>query len=101
MSEVDFPGMGFVLQKALPNHSEIRFIPSKEDVTDYTVWEKYLTDDIDMVFISHAYSNTGQLSPIDKVLSLARSKNILSILDVAQSVGIVPIDLEHLSSLTL
>jgi len=93
MSEVDFPGMGFVLQKALPNHSEIRFIPSNEDVTDYTVWEKYLTDDIDMVFISHAYSNTGQLSPIDNVLSLARSKNILSILDVAQSVGIVPIDL--------
>ena len=28
MSEVDFPGMGFVLQKALPSHSEIRFIPS-------------------------------------------------------------------------
>ncbi|MDC1046289.1 aminotransferase class V-fold PLP-dependent enzyme [Candidatus Pseudothioglobus singularis] len=96
MSEVDFPGMGFVLQKALPNHSEIRFIPSQEDVTDYTVWEKYLTDDIGMVFISHAYSNTGQLSPIDKVLSLTRSKNILSILDVAQSVGIVPIDLSTL-----
>jgi kynureninase len=96
MSEVDFPGMGFVLQKALPNHSKIRFIPSNEDVTDYTVWEKYLTDEIDMIFISHAYSNTGQLSPIDNILSLAKSKNILSILDVAQSVGIVPIDLEAL-----
>ncbi|MDA7438569.1 aminotransferase class V-fold PLP-dependent enzyme [Candidatus Pseudothioglobus singularis] len=96
MSEVDFPGMGFVLQKALPDDSEIRFIPSKEDVTDYAIWGKYLTDDINMVFISHAYSNTGQLSPINKVLSLARSKNILSILDVAQSVGIVPIDLSSL-----
>ena len=96
MSEIDFPGMGFVLKKSLPDDSEVRFIPANKDVTDFAVWEKYLTDDIDLVFISHAYSNTGQLAPIGKALSLAKSKKIISVLDVAQSVGIVPIDLEVL-----
>jgi selenocysteine lyase/cysteine desulfurase len=96
MSEIDFPGMGFVLKKSLPDDCEVRFIPANKDVTDFAVWEKYLTDDIDLVFISHAYSNTGQLAPIGKALSLAKSKKIISVLDVAQSVGIVPIDLEVL-----
>jgi selenocysteine lyase/cysteine desulfurase len=96
MSEVDFPGMGFTLKKSLSENSEIRFIPSNEDVTDFKVWKKYLTNDIDIVFISHAYSNTGQLSPVSEVVNHARSNNIISILDIAQSAGIVPIDLSML-----
>ena len=96
MSEVDFPGMGFTLKKSLPENSEIRFIPSSEDVTDFQVWKKYLTNDIDIIFISHAYSNTGQLSPVSEVLSHTRSHNIISILDIAQSAGIVPINLDML-----
>ena len=93
MSEVDFPGMGFTLKKSLPENSEIRFIPSSEDVTDFQVWKKYLTNDIDIIFISHAYSNTGQLSPVSEVLNHSRSHNIISILDIAQSAGIIPINL--------
>ena len=96
MSEVDFPGMGFTLKKSLPENSEIRFIPSSEDVTDFQVWKKYLTNDIDIIFISHAYSNTGQLSPVSEVLNHTRSHNIISILDIAQSAGIVPINLDML-----
>ena len=96
MSEIDFPGMGFTLKKSLSESSEVRFIPSNEDVTDLEVWKRYLTNDIDIVFISHAYSNTGQISPISDVINHSKSKNIISILDIAQSAGIVPIDLNIL-----
>ena len=96
MSEIDFPGMGFTLKKSLSESSEVRFIPSNEDVTDLEVWKRYLTNDIDIVFISHAYSNTGQISPISDVINHSKSKNIISILDIAQSAGIVPIDLSIL-----
>jgi selenocysteine lyase/cysteine desulfurase len=96
MSEVDFPGMGFTLKKSLSESSEVRFIPSNEDVTDLEVWKRYLTNEIDIVFISHAYSNTGQISPISDVINYSKSKNIISILDIAQSAGIVPIDLNIL-----
>ena len=64
------------------------------DITNSSIWDEYMTEDIDLVFVSHAYSNTGQLSPISDVLSMARSRNIISILDIAQSAGIVPIDLK-------
>ena len=96
VSEIDFPGMGFALKKSLPDDCEIRFIPANEDITNSSIWDAYMTEDIDLVFVSHAYSNTGQLSPISDVISMARSRNIISILDIAQSAGIVPIDLTAL-----
>lgn len=97
VSEIDFPGMGFALKKSLPQDCEIRFIPAKEDITNADIWNEYLTRDVDLVFISYAYSNTGQLSPISDVISIARSRNVISILDIAQSAGIVPIDLDELN----
>ena len=96
VSEIDFPGMGFALKKSLPEDCEIRFIPENEDITNSSIWDAYMTEDIDLVFVSHAYSNTGQLSPISDVISMARSRDIISILDIAQSAGIVPIDLTAL-----
>ena len=96
VSEIDFPGMGFALKKSLPEDCEIRFIPANENITNSSIWDAYMTEDIDLVFVSHAYSNTGQLSPISDVISMARSRDIISILDIAQSAGIVPIDLTAL-----
>lgn len=96
MSEIDFPSMGFVLQKALPSSAELRFIPKTADITDANVWQEYMSDDLDMVFISHAYSNTGQKAPIEQILPLAKDRNILSIVDVAQSAGIIPVDVGQL-----
>ncbi len=96
VSEIDFPGMGFALQKSLPESCEIRFIPANKDITIAATWDEHLSEEVNLVFVSHAYSNTGQLSPIADVLSMARSRGILSILDVAQSAGVVPIDLKAL-----
>ena len=96
VSEIDFPGMGFALQKSLGSDCEIRFIPADQDITNKDIWDQHLKTDVDLVFISHAYSNTGQLSPISEALSMARSREIISILDVAQSAGVVPIDLKEL-----
>ena len=94
MSEIDFPTIGFALQKALPNgYDQIRFIPKDADITDVNVWAEQLASDVGMLFISHVYSNTGQQAPVAEILPLAAQQNILSVVDVAQSAGIVPLDL--------
>ena len=93
MSEADFPSMGFALQKSLPDCAIIRFINKELDITDLNVWSEHLTADVDLVFISNAYSNTGQLAPVSQLLELTRSNNSLSILDIAQSAGVIPLDL--------
>ncbi|TKB47142.1 aminotransferase class V-fold PLP-dependent enzyme [Thalassotalea mangrovi] len=92
MTEQDFPSMGFAIQQSLPN-ARIRYIPETQDVTDSNVWHQHLTNDVDLVFISHAYSNSGQLAPIADIISLARDRGIISILDIAQSAGVIPLDL--------
>lgn len=93
MSEIDFPSMGYALRQALHEKAVIRFIPAAADITDSQVWDEYLKPDVDLVFISHAYSNTGQKAPVEAITALARKRSILSLIDVAQSAGVIPLDL--------
>ncbi|MCL1089821.1 aminotransferase class V-fold PLP-dependent enzyme [Shewanella profunda] len=96
MSEIDFPSMGFAIKKALPASCEVRFIPKSLDITDANVWDSHMGSDIDLVFVSHAYSNTGQQAPIANILAMARQYGCLSVVDVAQSAGIIPLNLAQL-----
>ena len=98
MSEIDFPTVGFVLQQALPNgRDQIRFIPKELDVTDPNVWSDYLTSDVSAVFLSHAYSNTGQQAPLGEIVPLAAERSILTMIDVAQSAGVIPLNFSELN----
>lgn len=95
MSEQDFPSMGFAIQQTLPD-AQIHYIPADKDVTDPQVWCEYLNQHIDVVFISHVYSNTGQCAPIHEVVAQAKPLGCLTIVDLAQSAGVIPIDLNKL-----
>ena len=93
MTENDFPSMGFVARQSLPEGYDVRFIPKSEDVLDPDVWSHYLTDDVVAVFITHSHYNTSKLTPVSTITRMAHERDILSIVDVAQSSGVVPIDL--------
>lgn len=98
MAQSDFPSMGFAMQKALSTTAQIIFIPEEENLADMTVWHRYLTKDIDLVFVSHAYSNTGVQAPVYDIIKKAKQINSLSIIDVAQSAGVIPLDLTKLDA---
>ena len=98
MAQSDFPSMGFVMQKALPACATIRYIPEDEDLSDRQVWQRYLTPEIDGVFVSHVYSNTGVQAPLNDIVALSKVTNTLSIIDVAQSAGVIPVDLTALNA---
>jgi len=97
MSEIDFPSMGYALRAALPDQAQIRFIPESESISDFTTWDKHLTADVDFVFISHAYSNTGQQAPLKPIVEKARSIKAITLIDVAQSAGVLPLDLAEIN----
>ncbi|MEP1447031.1 MAG: aminotransferase class V-fold PLP-dependent enzyme [Paraglaciecola sp.] len=92
MSELDFPSMGYALRHALPE-CQIVFIPKELDITNLEVWNRHLSEDLDLVFISQVYSNSGQQAPVHSVVAATKQQGILSIVDVAQSAGILPMDL--------
>lgn len=89
LTEEAFPSLGFVCEHA---GYEVRWIPSGVDVTEVAVWSEYVSDDVDVVLITQVHSNTGQLVPVADVAALARRHDVLSVVDVAQSVGVIPID---------
>ncbi|MCL9783401.1 aminotransferase class V-fold PLP-dependent enzyme [Vibrio sp. S4M6] len=96
MSEYDFPSMGFVLDRAPLDGATIKYIPEERDITDPNVWQEYLCSGIDLVFVSHVYSNTGQKAPVSHIINQARELNIISVVDVAQSAGVINVNLNEL-----
>lgn len=93
-SEQMFPSLGFVVQNARSLGLSLRLIPADLDPTDVSVWESYVTDDVTCAIIMHVHSNSGLFSPVRPLCDLLRKRGIFTIVDIAQSVGIIPIALE-------
>lgn len=91
-SERDFPSLGFVIERARQLGYEGRMVPASADVQDLAVWDAALTADVYSVLITHVYSNTGQQAPVADIAALARQRGVFSIVDVAQSLGVIPIN---------
>lgn len=91
MSEIDFPSMGFVLQQAV--NADISFIPKQLDIAEQQTWDDHLTAEYDLVFVSHVYSNTGQAAPVQHIVNTAKKYDVLTVVDVAQSAGVLALDL--------
>ena len=93
LSEEDFPSIAFALQKGASLGYTLKFIDAGADTADMAVWRSYMTKDVGMVLVTHVQSNNGRQLPVQQITELARSRDILSLVDVAQSVGILPINL--------
>ncbi len=91
--EHDFPSVGFVLQQAERLGFQTRMIPAREDAQQLAVWDSALGPDVHSVLLTHAHFNSGKLIPVEEITRLARAREIFSIVDIAQSAGVIPIDL--------
>jgi selenocysteine lyase/cysteine desulfurase len=92
LSEHDFPSLGYVAQQACKLGYELAFIPATLDHTDPQVWADAMRDCVQWVLITQVQSNTGVQVPVADILPIARQHGVISVVDVAQSVGLLPID---------
>lgn len=60
--------------------------------SDLASWGRVRDKDVAAVVLMHVHSNTGRLSPIAEVAALARAHGVMSVVDIAQSAGVLPID---------
>lgn len=90
-SEEDFPTIGFVFKQAERMGYTIRFL--KGDPTDLMAWAEELDETVGWVHVTHAFSNTSRLTPVMEICALAKQAGATSIIDIAQSAGVVPINL--------
>ena len=90
-SEEDFPTIGFVLKQAERVGYQVRFVSG--DATALETWTDVWDETIGIVHITHAFSNTSKLAPVAQLCQMARERGAISIVDIAQSAGAVPIDI--------
>ena len=93
LSELDFPSIGFVAQQAERDGYRLRYINSDKSLTDPGVWAEQLDENVQLVMVTHALSNDSRCLPVAEITREARSRGIYSAVDIAQSVGVIPINL--------
>lgn len=57
---------------------------------------QYLRPNTRLVILSHVFWNTGQVLPLDKIVEICTVNNSLLLIDAAQSVGALPLNLTEL-----
>jgi len=97
-SEHCFPSMAFVLERAAGY--AVRFIaPPKEPEAALESWRRALAaPDVRAALITHVHYGTGVAAPAAQIAAECRRRGIVSILDVAQSAGILEIDVEAIGA---
>src|SRR5271154_1633027 len=90
-AEESFASLAFVLERAAHSGYELRLIPRRQDLADANVWAGALGADVAAVLVTHVHSNSGVIAPVAKIAALCRERGIRCIVDVAQSVGILPL----------
>ena len=93
LSEDDFPSLGFVMAQARRVGYELQYLPRGADLLDLSVWDDALSGDVQLALITHVQSDTGARLPAERIARLCREREIFSVLDVAQSAGVIPIEL--------
>lgn len=93
-TDQDFPSINFVLQQLRNAGFSLRRLPDHADAADPECWSTLLDDPVGIVLVTHVHSNTGRQVPVDEITRMARDRGVLTIVDVAQSAGCIPIDLQ-------
>lgn len=91
-----FPSLGFVVHGLKEQGFSLTLEHGAPEAAE--TWEQALTPDVDIALITHAHSNNGKLSPVGEIARLCRERGIVCIVDVAQSAGVIPIDLQGWSA---
>ncbi|HEX9473534.1 MAG TPA: aminotransferase class V-fold PLP-dependent enzyme [Steroidobacteraceae bacterium] len=97
-AEETFPSLGYVLGFAQGLGYELRLIPQAADPSALQSWAEALAPDVYGALITHVHSNAGAVAPVAEVTRLCAERGIWSIVDVAQSAGIVPFSVESLGA---
>jgi kynureninase len=77
------------------NGFRLRCIPDTADFNALVCWESTLDEDCCLAFITHVHSNTSRQVPVAEICKLARDREITTVVDVAQSAGVVPVDVRE------
>lgn len=90
VSEHAFPSVVYALQGLSRVGLRVEIVPG--DPRQLSSWFRLRDRDIAAMVLMHVHSNNGLVSPVAELADLARRNGVFTIVDIAQSGGILPID---------
>jgi len=97
-TEETFPSLGFAMQMSERWGYKIRFIPRERDPAELETWIDAMLPDVCGALVMHVHSNTGVVAPVIEIAKLCAERGLFSLIDVAQSAGILPLDVEAIGA---
>ena len=89
-----FASMGFVVQ-GLANTYKLKLVLLNDAPNDIDAWYNAFEDNSVLAcLVTHVHSNTSVKSKVREICAIARQFEAYSMVDIAQSVGIVPVDVK-------
>ena len=92
LSEHAFPSVAYALDGLSRLGFRVEIIGG--DPPDLATWQRLRDPDIAATVIMHVHSNNGIVSPVAELAKLARANGVFSIVDIAQSAGVLPISID-------
>jgi cysteine desulfurase/selenocysteine lyase len=89
----------FVPWLKLESEGEIQLKVLKTDTSgliNVQELEKLITDQTRLITVSHLPNASGALQPINDICQLAKKYNVLTLVNVSQTIGLVPIDVKEI-----
>jgi cysteine desulfurase/selenocysteine lyase len=78
--------------------AKLKFIPFTDEGTiDFAVFGRLLTGQTKLIAITHMSNVFGTINPIKKIITMAHDRGVPVLLDAAQSVPHLPIDVQYLN----
>jgi L-cysteine/cystine lyase len=102
ISDCEHPGVIAASQEIARRFAvEVTICPLKQTLNagdPVKVISQHLSPKTRLVIVSHVFWNTGQVLTLDKVVKLCRDNHTLILVDAAQSVGSLPLNLSELGA---
>lgn len=89
LSSESFASIGYVAAAVRAMGYRTRFIDGPPDAI--ASWTGAIDDDTAIVLPMHVYSNSGRIAPVAEIVEALRQTSVLCVVDVAQSIGILPV----------
>jgi selenocysteine lyase/cysteine desulfurase len=87
-----FATVGFAMRQLAPLGFKLELIPEDRDPVDPQSWADAIGPHVAAIVPMHVHSNSGLVSPMREIARLARAAGAISVGDVCQAIGIIPVE---------
>jgi len=94
-TEMDFPTIGQILQANAARDFKVEFVAIENEEIVPAAYEKALRKDTAVVFMPHAYYESGYLQEVAPIAEMCRSNGTLLAVDAYQSMGSTSFDVKR------